>query len=163
MEYRIIDVRLPLPLLETLQQLSLERDCSLGDLVRSALTAEVKRTAKPAKTPNRADEQLLAPLRVLLASDLAEARSWSELSARLNNKGYELREAGGGLALHSFPEGVRLCKASELGYSYGTLMRRFGTPFPGHRHAYLARRLLETENPVAFLPPDLDDSVIEPF
>lgn len=163
MEYRIIDVRMPLPLLETLQQLALDRDCSLGDLVRSALAAEIERDTKMAKTPNRADEQLLAPLRVLLASDLAEARSWSELSSRLSDKGYELREAGGGLALHSFPEGVRLCKASELGYSYGTLMRRFGTPFPGHRHAYLAQRLLEPNTPATFLSPDLDDSVIEPF
>ena len=44
--------------------------------------------------------------------------------------------------MHSHPEGRRLCKASELGHSYSTLMKRFGTPFPGHSHARLAERVL---------------------
>ena len=81
-------------------------------------------------------------LRALLADDLAYAGGWSELQQRLKRKGYELRESGGGLALFSFPGGGKLAKASDLGYSYARLMRRFGAPFPGHSHGYLAARRL---------------------
>ncbi|MDU8910098.1 hypothetical protein [Aestuariicoccus sp. MJ-SS9] len=145
-----VSLRLPRALLEAAERLARDRDESLGRVLRQALSAEIMRANRNAKTPNRADEQLLGPLRVLLASDFAEARSWNELQSRLAAKGYALREAGGGLALHSHPQGLRLCKGSELGQSYGTLMRRFGTPFPGHAHRWLANRVLGA-------PPDPDE------
>jgi len=98
---------------------------------------------------------------VLLATDFAQARNWQDLSARLQEKGYILREAGGGLALHSHPKGVRMCKASELGHAYMSLMRRFSAPFPGHRHRHLADRILGV---TWAAPEDPDDiSVIESF
>lgn len=81
-------------------------------------------------------------MRARLAADLADADSWADLARRLAAKGYALREAGGGLALYSHPEGRRLCKASELGFSYGRLVRRFRTPLPGHSHTWLAERFL---------------------
>ncbi|PSL22322.1 hypothetical protein CLV88_101749 [Shimia abyssi] len=111
-------------------------------MVRRALDAELARLGRPAKTANRADEQLLASLRRLLAGDLAAATGWEDLGERLAGKGYALREAGGGLALFALSDERRMCKASELGCSYGSLMKRFGTPFPGHRHQYLVQRLL---------------------
>ena len=137
-----VHLKLPEPMLRAAAALSREADISVGQLVRVALEAEIRRRSKVAKTPNRADEQLLASLRRLLATDMVEARSWEALNRRLADKGFALREAGGGLALHSHPEGRRLCKASELGNSYSTLMKRFGTPFPGHSHAWLAERVL---------------------
>ena len=94
-----------------------------------------------AKTARRADERLVAPLRALLADDLAYAAGWDDLQARLLRKGYQLREAGGGLALHDAGS-ERLCKGSDLGYSYSRLMRRFKVPFPGHGHRYLYRKAM---------------------
>ena len=137
-----VTVRLPGPLYEAAVALARQRDETLGRVIREALAAELRRQRDGAKTPNRADEQLLGPLRVLLATDLAEARGWGELCARLQERGFALREAGGGLALYSHPDGERLCKASELGHSYATLMRRFGRPFPGHAHRWMAERVL---------------------
>ena len=129
----------------------------MGQVVRQAVSAEIGRFGRNAKTPNRADEQLLAPLRVLLAADFARSRNWQELNDRLRAKGYALREAGGGLAPHTHPDGVRMCKASELGHAYSPLMRRFGEPFANHRHRHLADRVLgPVRNSDSF-------DVIEPF
>ncbi|WP_306155044.1 hypothetical protein [Roseovarius sp. MMSF_3281] len=63
-----------------------------------------------------------------------------DLQARLAAKGYTLREAGAGLALHCRDSGDKRAKASDLGYSYSRLLRRFNAPFPGHSHAYLFNR-----------------------
>lgn len=155
---RDVTVRLPGPLYEAALRLARQRDETLGRVIREALAAEIGRRRNGAKTPNRADEQLLGPLRVLLAADLAEARSWGELRTRLREKGFALQPAGGGLALYAHPDGTRLCKASELGQSYATLMRRFGRPFPGHPHIQLADRVL---GPTTGPPPEEDFDVIE--
>ena len=137
-------------------ELARERDISLGQLVRDLVAKEISR-ARAAKPPVRADERLVAPLRARLAGDLANARDWDDLDRRLRAKGYVLRPAGGGLALHDWPGDRRICKASELGFSYSRLMRRFGAPFPGHGHSWLAERMLGVP------PADADGDVIEPF
>lgn len=149
-----VTLTLPEPMLRAVLHLCRARDQSLDALLRQALDAELRRAAGPAKTPNRADERLLAPLRTLLARDLGEARNWPDLIERLARQGFELREAGGGLALHTHPGGLRQCKASELGHSYSSLMRRFGRPFPGHSHVQLASRVLSRQD---------ENAVIEPF
>ncbi len=113
-------------------------DVTVGQIIRDAIARDLRRREK-AKTPNRADERLVAPLRALLADDLAYSRNWPDLERRLADKGFEFREAGGGLALHRRADGARLCKASELGYAYRALMRRFAAPFPGHRHRPILR------------------------
>ena len=133
-----------------------KHDLSLGQLIRNALSREIARHAN-AKPPVRADEQLLAPLRARLAPDLAHARNWQDLGDRLKTKGYVLRVAGGGLALHDWPADRRICKASELGFSYSNLMRRFRTPFPSHPHRWLAERMLDQQ------PEDDTIDVFEPF
>lgn len=80
-------------------------------------------------------------LQAYLAHDFAYARGWDDLQECLRTKGYELAERGGGLILQTV-EGERLCKASELGQPYSLLMKRFGTPFPGHAHQHLVSRHL---------------------
>lgn len=157
MKMHDVTIKLPGPMLEAAHRLARARDASLGHILRTALSEEIRRASRVAKTPNRADEQLLAPLRVLVAADFGAACGWADLQSRLQAKGCALREAGGGLAVHSHPEGLRLCKASELGHSYSSLMRRFGRPFPGHAHRWLADRVLGP-------PEDPDDiELIEPF
>ncbi|RKF16311.1 hypothetical protein D6850_01770 [Roseovarius spongiae] len=156
-----VTLRLPTEAVQAVRRLAHARDITPGQFMREAIGAEIRRSTRNAKTPNRADEQLLGPLRVLLASDFARATSWEDLNDRLCAKGYALREAGGGLALHEAPGGARLCKASELGHAYGALMRRFGAPLPGHAHRHLADRILGTARPRDAPPDDFD--VIEPF
>lgn len=112
------------------------RDISLGQLIRDLLAREIARNSS-ARPPVRADERLVAPLRARLAPDFAHAPDWAALQSRLKRKGYCLRAAGGGLALHDWPGNRRVCKASELGFSYTRLMRRLRAPFPGHSHAHL--------------------------
>ncbi|MFQ6547544.1 hypothetical protein AADZ90_006265 [Aestuariibius sp. 2305UL40-4] len=106
-------------------------DVTIGAIVRGAIERDLRR--RQAKPPDRADERLVAPLRALLADDLAYASGWKDLAQRLRRKGYVLREAGGGLVLCD-TDGKRLCKASELGCSYIRLAERFNAPFPHHRH-----------------------------
>lgn len=135
------------------------QDITLGQLIRNLLHGEINRQ-RQARPPVRADEQLVAPLRARLAMDLAQAKGWFDLQSRLNTKGYVLRAAGGGLALHSWPDDIRHCKASELGFSYSRLMRRFRDPFPGHAHTWLADKMLDANETDA--PEDAPDfAVIE--
>jgi len=123
-----------------LRQLAGDEDTSVGELIRGAIRRDLFRRSR-AKTARRADERLVAPLRALLADDLAYATDWDNLQRRLSAKGYQLREAGGGLALHD-TAGARLCKGSDLGYGYSRLMQRFAAPFPGHSHRYLYRKAM---------------------
>lgn len=125
-----ITVKLDDPLLRAAHEVALARDISLGQLVRDALNSEIAREKRKASPPIRADERMVARLRAQLAQDLAYAESWSDLDTRLRQHGMTLREAGGGLALFTVPDGVRLCKGSDLGYSLQTLTRRFRKPYP---------------------------------
>lgn len=79
MDMRDVIFRLSEPMIASALRLAQARDATLGQIVRDALSAEIRRCSRNAKTPNRAEEQLLAPLRVLLASDFARAKSWPEL------------------------------------------------------------------------------------
>jgi len=117
-----VTIKLSEPMLLAVRDIAASGDATPGHVIRQAIAAEIQRVTRNAKTPNRADELLLAPLRALLAHDFGVARSWSDLQSRLNAKGYTLREAGGGLAIHSHPEGVRMCKGSELGHGYSGLI-----------------------------------------
>ena len=103
-------------------------DMCLGQLMRDLLAKGVSRRLD-ARPRVRADEQLAAPLRARLAPDVAHGTGWDDIQSRLRQKGFILREAGGGLALHSFPSDQRVCKASELGFSDSRLMHRLTAPF----------------------------------
>ena len=146
MEDDIVKIRVGLPMQQMVREIALERDVSVGQFIRDAVSREISR-ARNARPPVRADERLVAPLRARLADDLANSSNWDDLQRRLNEKGFTLQIAGGGLALHEHCGGRRICKASELGFSYSRLMRRFQTPFPGHPHSWLAGKMLsEVQN-----------------
>jgi hypothetical protein len=123
-----------------LEKAASEDDVTVGQIIRDAVDRDLRRRAQ-AKTPVRADERLVAPLRALLAHDFAYARGWDDLQTRLVAKGYKLAESGGGLILQTRDTGDRICKASELGYSYSALLRRFDHVFPGHSHTAPLRRI----------------------
>ncbi len=123
-----VSLKLPDETLKALRLIARQEDISPGQVIRNAISRDLQRRSK-AKTARRADERLVAPLRALLAEDLAFSQSWEELLVRLRAQGFALAEAGGGLVLNDL-NGMRLCKASELGYSYSKLMQRFTSPFP---------------------------------
>lgn len=131
-----ITLRLPRKMLNDAGTVASEQDVSIGHLVRQLLSKEINRRLNP-KTSNRTDEGLLAALQALLARDMAEASNWDDLALRLQFHGYELRPAGGGIVLHKRPSGTRVCKGSELGFAYRTLVQRFGKGMPGHPHGAL--------------------------
>lgn len=129
---RDVSIRMPMEMAEAIQSLAVRQDVTPGQVVRLAVSRELQRFAKP-KTPNRADEGLVASLQTLLAADIASATSWEGLDQTLSLKGYRLMAAGGGCALFSVT-GKKLCKGSELGFTYRQLVRRFGRGMPGHPH-----------------------------
>ncbi|MEM6938925.1 MAG: hypothetical protein AAF943_00605 [Pseudomonadota bacterium] len=126
-----VTLQLPDALLRDASRVAAAQDVTIGHLVRVLLRKEVERRLNP-KTPMRADETLLAALQALLARDMAEAENWEDLDARLSCHGYMLRPAGGGLTLYKISDGMRVCKASELGFSYPSLVKRFQAALPGH-------------------------------
>lgn len=121
------------PLLRAARDVARAREITLQQLLKDALKAELTRTHRKAKSPVRADERTVAMLRARLAQDFAYATDWFDLIRRLRDKGVCLREAGGGLALFSAATGVRLCKASDIGFSLNRLARQFRAPFPGDK------------------------------
>ncbi|MEM6587571.1 MAG: hypothetical protein AAF641_03920 [Pseudomonadota bacterium] len=171
-----VDVKLKSELADAARMLAQERGVTVSQLLRDLVTHEIDMThrARPAET---AQEQMLHVLRDRLLPDFTQAKSWSDLTARLKSKGYCLVVAGGGLALHSRDSGRRICKASDLGFAYRQLIKQMGEAFPGHPHAWLAQRVLsqsivpgpelkrkEDTNrrpPVKDITEDFD--VIEPF
>ncbi len=159
MELFDIPLKLPGEMISQLRVIARDRDESIGRVVRDIVGKDLRRRAS-AKTPNRADELLVARLQRLLAAEMASADSWSDIQKRLSRHGYELRPAGGGLTLHERESGRRLCKSSELGFAYSRLVRKFGAPMPGHPH--LMRHLLN-ETAVDAQSPDDDLELIEPF
>jgi len=133
---------LPKGVVARLEQIAQAEDVSVGQVVRLALDRDFYRRDTLLSHP-RAPEHLLAPIRERLRTDFVEAASWGDLKARLLAKGYSLREAGGGLALHDVITGRFHCRTSEVGFGYPALMRRFAGPFPGHVHTRLLDRIRE--------------------
>lgn len=129
MEPETLTLKLPQATLTALRRIAADDDVSVGQVIRAAIARDLTRRSQ-AKTPVRADERLVAPLRALLADDFAYAKTWGELQSRIAAKGYGLAESGGGLILFDRLSGARMCKGSELGYGYASLLRRFMTPFP---------------------------------
>lgn len=136
MKLETVTLKLPPKLLDDAGVVAAGQDVTIGHLVRHLLAKEVARRLHP-KTSSRAEDALVAALQALLARDIAEAAGWDDLEQRLARHGYVLRPAGGGIALHKTSCGTRICKGSELGFAYGTLVRRFRAAMPDHPHGDL--------------------------
>ncbi len=136
----IIDLTLPPETMAALARICAEENTTLERLIRKSIDKELYRRTR-AKRAFKPDERLVAPLRALLADDLAYAQDWSDLQRRIGAKGYRVAESGGGIAVFRL-DGTKVCKGSDLGCSYSRLMRQFGAPLPGHAHGHIARRVL---------------------
>ena len=89
---------------------------------------------------------------------MALAEDWPDLALCLAEEGYELRPAGGGLTLHRRPCGTRLCKASELGFPYRALVKRFRRGMPGHPYGALDLVFAAPPSPQRVLPLEGDEA-----
>jgi hypothetical protein len=49
----------------------------------------------------------------------------------------------GELVLLSSRTQIVKCSIADIGYPYSVLLKKFRTPFPGHSHAWMARRFLD--------------------
>jgi hypothetical protein len=131
-------VALPPAVWTLLGELAQRDDVTVGQIIREAVQREMQRRTRSSEGSGP-DEAVVAPLRALLADDLAHAAGWNDLDARLRRKGYRLAESGPGLVLLR-ADGTRMCKASDLGYSHARLTNRFGAPFPGHAQGHVVVR-----------------------
>lgn len=134
MDLESVTLKLPRDLLSGAQRIATARDVTIGHMVRQLLKREVERQLS-AKKSEATDERLLAALQALLARDMAQATGWDDLAERLRPHGYDLRPSSGGVALFKTSCGTKVCKGSELGFPYSTLVKRFGGHMPGHSHA----------------------------
>jgi Ribbon-helix-helix protein, copG family len=137
-----VTFKLPRDVVARLEQIARDEDVSVGQIVRLAVERDFHRR-DGFKSHARSPERLLTPIRERVRQDFLGAGSWGDLKTRLIDKGYILREAGGGLALHDAITGRFLCRTSEIGFGYPTLMRQFTGPFPGHSHTWLLDRIRE--------------------
>ncbi|MEJ6390008.1 hypothetical protein [Gymnodinialimonas ulvae] len=157
-------ISLPPEATATLRRRAQAHGMSPATFAHLLLVQALRDPGAAAPAPDRAEarpaQPLLGPLRALLAVDLASAGSWDDLQERLAHHGYTFRERGGDLALYCLTTAARLCQASDLGWSHGELMRRFGVVFPGPAQDGLAHRALQNTTPGAHpsLFPELEDA-----
>ncbi len=74
------------------------------------------------------------------------SNDWGELAISLARHDLELIPKGGGLSVRNKSKNSELCKASELGFSYSKLIKRYQSGFPGHTHTWLVDRVLGNED-----------------
>lgn len=137
-----VTFKLPKDVVSRLEQVARDEDVSVGQIIRLALERDFHRRESFKSRP-RVEERLLAPIRSLLSDAFIQSKDWSTLKQKLVDKGYVLRESGGGLALHDGINGRFICRTSEIGFGYPTLMRQMGGAFPGHSHSWLIDKIRE--------------------
>jgi hypothetical protein len=139
-----LSVRLSKSVYEQLERLAADYDVTPGQIIRDALGKFIEGLKTPGgPTPLRsANTDEVELCRVAIADALSSATTWGEMQVALASRGYRYVAQGGGLAVYSSREGCYLCKASEAGPGYSSLIKHFKAAFPGHPHAWLATRIL---------------------
>ncbi len=130
MTTRTVSIQLPAELALAVHDLATEREGTVAKLVEEVLSAHLAAHTSQKKKADIVDPRLVFALQKLLFRDMAEAKSWVDLDARLRSHGYFLRIAWGGLSLHTETSGQKLCNTADLGFSYVTFLRRFGPGKP---------------------------------
>ncbi|MEE4189205.1 MAG: hypothetical protein V2I76_12245 [Roseobacter sp.] len=130
MNKRLVSVELPDELAMAVHDLATEREDTVSQILQDLLAEHLaaKKGARPDSAPT--SEKLVFALQKLLFRDMAEATSWEDLDHRMRKHGYYLKISWGGLALHTETSGHKVCHTHNLGFSYGTFVRRFGPGKP---------------------------------
>jgi hypothetical protein len=127
---RAVTVQLPADLMGAVHDLASEQEDTVTRLVESLVEDHLMRKKGAKKRPPPPSDRLVFALQHLLFRDMAEARNWHDLDSRMRKHGYYLRIGWGGLCLHTETSGRKLCHTHDLGFSYGTFLRRFGPGKP---------------------------------
>ncbi|MGP3726402.1 hypothetical protein [Cereibacter sphaeroides] len=147
-----IRILMPRVLADEARALARRYDVTLGSIIRKAV-ADFVRTQdcttsgqalepKPRAASSAMSERELDELRSSVSAAVSGATSWASLRDRLAALNLEMVPKGGGLALRTMDTQKEICKASEAGFGYSQLIRRFGEGLPGHPHHWLVERIL---------------------
>lgn len=130
MTTRSVTIQLPADLVRAVHDLATEQEDTVATIIERMVVdyLESKKGAK--RRPPPAPDRLVFALQKLLFRDMAEATDWDDLDRRMRKHGYYLKIAWGGLSLHTETSGQKLCHTHDLGFSYGTFIRRFGPGKP---------------------------------
>lgn len=142
MTYVSVSIKLPEEALEAIEKIAQAEDITVGQFLRLAMTNELKKRRGAADSVD-ADPDFLEPIIELLGPAFAEATGWNGLQLRLRSFGYEVAERAGELVLLHSQKGAARCTIADIGYPYRVLLQKFKAPFPGHSHAWLARRAID--------------------
>lgn len=119
---RLVTLRLPLDLLQRIEQQSRAAARSPSEMIRKALETGLCANSTDAARP----------LHVALGEMIADAGGWLTLQMRLRRAGYVLRlHEDDRLALHDWPGDHFVDWLDTLGFDYGALRLRYRAPFPG--------------------------------
>ena len=130
MEKRDISIQLPADLAMAVHDLATEQEDTIARLVESLVVEHLQSRKGAKERPTQASERFVFALQNLLFRDMAEAKDWEDLDLRLRRHGYFLKIGWGGLSVHTETSGQKLCHTHDLGFSYGTFLRRFGPGKP---------------------------------
>ena len=130
MDKRDVTLQLTPELFLAMHDLATEQEDTVSQIVERLVAEHLSRRKGAKRPPKPTMDRLIFALQKLLFRDMAEASSWEDLNSRLRRHGYYLRIAWGGLSLHTETSGQKLCNTHDLGFSYGTFIRRFGPGKP---------------------------------
>lgn len=127
---------------EKLARRAYEQNVSVGTLIREALS-EFLNEKRPVRGPvAQTSEKEVEDVRSQFVEAVERSSNWNELQEQLRAKGLDIAPKGGGLVVRRAGTNTDLCKASDIGFAYSRLIRRYRAGWPDHPHAWLAERIL---------------------
>lgn len=147
---------------EKLAKRALREHTSVGAIIREALGQylDARTVSERQSAPRRSVSENFAPeeevqqrasasalldlddVKGRFAGAVNRASNWEELEERLREEGLAISPKGGGLIVRQVDTELELCKASEIGFAYSRLIKRFRTGWSDHPHVWLADRIL---------------------
>lgn len=145
-----IKVMITQTMADALGETAARQDLTEGAIVREALRRLLEAEEKNFSVPPTVSQDSttahthwsIENVRRIVASAVSASHDWKDLNYCLSQDGLELAPKGGGLVVRSLAPRQDICKASEIGFPYSKLIRRFKSGFPGHAHEWLAERIL---------------------
>ena len=86
--------------------------------------------------------QDIEPLAEFARRAFADSRSWAELISAFDDYGVTIEPKSGGLILKDRADGHQICKLSQLGLRYMSMIQHYGEGFPDHPVPSLVERAL---------------------
>jgi hypothetical protein len=117
----------------------LEPGALLSEVVGTKVRAFEREKSRGIATKS---ELWMKRLRGSVETALAQSHDWAGVRLAMDRYGIAYHPSGGGLIIIDSSTGEVLCNASDVGPSYGDLVRKFGAGYPGHPKPWLAEEAL---------------------